>query len=164
MYFPQHLRYCIVLYYEAIYWWPFRPLSYRHYSGVVRNPHSTLAEWGIFNLQSMSPKGTHLLIAPDAIPWTVSLLPYHEWHAWLLPVSLEPSTFRLLESASRLQCSQSSSNQWPFGLSLGSALSIIIAHDNWRCSIQPEIFTHQNFAGVGIRSRFDSGRVLCAYR
>ena len=40
----------------------------------------------------------------------------------------------------------------------------LLAHDNWRCSIQPEIFTHQNFAWAGIRSRFDSGRVLCAYR
>ena len=45
--------YCIVLYYEALYWWPIRPLSYRHSSGVVRNPHSTLAEWGIFNLALM---------------------------------------------------------------------------------------------------------------
>ena len=40
----------------------------------------------------------------------------------------------------------------------------LLAHDNWRCSIQPEIFTHQNFARAGIRSRFDSGRVQCAYR
>ena len=29
-------------------------------------------------------------------------------------MSPEPSTFRLLESASRLLCSQSASNQWPF--------------------------------------------------
>ena len=42
---------------------PIGPLSYRHSSGVVRNPHSTLAEWGIFNLRSMSSLGTHLLIA-----------------------------------------------------------------------------------------------------
>ena len=53
----------IVLYYEALYWWPIRLLSHRHSSGVVRNPHSTLAEWGIFNLRAMSPQGTHLLIA-----------------------------------------------------------------------------------------------------
>ena len=26
----------------------------------------------------------------------------------------------------------------------------LLAHDNWRCSIQPEIFTHQNFARAGI--------------
>ena len=56
------VSYRIVLYYEALYWWPIRPLSYRHTSGVVRNPHSILAEWGIFNLRSMSPQGTHLLI------------------------------------------------------------------------------------------------------
>ena len=58
--------YCIVLYYEALYWRSIRPLSYRHSSGVVRNPHSTLAEqpeWGMFNLRSMSPQGTHLLLA-----------------------------------------------------------------------------------------------------
>ena len=35
----------------------------------------------------------------------------------------------------------------------------LLAHDNWRCSMQPEIFTHQNFAQAGIRSRVDSGRV-----
>ena len=39
----------------------------------------------------------------------------------------------------------------------------LLAHDNRRCSIQPEIFTHQNFAQAGIRSRFDNGRVQCAY-
>ena len=36
--------YCIVLYYEALYRKPIRPLSYKHSSGVGRNPHSTLAE------------------------------------------------------------------------------------------------------------------------
>ena len=36
---------------------PIGPLSYRHSSGVVRNPHSAL------NLRSISPQGTHLLIA-----------------------------------------------------------------------------------------------------
>ena len=39
----------------------------------------------------------------------------------------------------------------------------LLAHDIWRCSIQPEIFTHQNFARAGIRSWSDNGRVLCAY-
>ena len=42
---------------------PIGPLSYRHSSGVVRNPHSALAERRIFNLRSISPQGTHLLIA-----------------------------------------------------------------------------------------------------
>ena len=42
---------------------PIGPLSYRHSSGVVRNPHLALAESGIFNLRSISPQGTHLLIA-----------------------------------------------------------------------------------------------------
>ena len=36
----------------------------------------------------------------------------------------------------------------------------LLAHDNWRCSIQPEIFTHQNFARAGIRSRLDSGSLV----
>ena len=103
--------YCIVLYYEALYWRPIRPLSYRHSSGVVRNLHSTLAEWRIFNLRSMSPQGTHLLNARRRNSINSVFV---EWHALLLPVSLEPSTFRLLESASRLLCSQSASNQWPF--------------------------------------------------
>ena len=35
----------------------------------------------------------------------------------------------------------------------------LLAHDNWRCCIQPEIFTHQHFARAGVRSRVDSGRV-----
>ena len=34
-----------------------------------------------------------------------------------------------------------------------------VAHDNWSCSIQPEIFTHQNFTRAGIRSRIGSLRV-----
>ena len=40
----KQVLYCIVLYYGALYRRPIRPLSYRHSSGVVRNPHSTLAE------------------------------------------------------------------------------------------------------------------------
>ena len=37
----------------------------------------------------------------------------------------------------------------------------IIFHNfyNWRCSIQLDIFTHQNVALVGIRTPADSGRV-----
>ena len=54
--------YCTIWSYTD-YWRQIRPLSYRHSSGVVRNPHSTLAKWGIFNLRSMSPQVSHLLIA-----------------------------------------------------------------------------------------------------
>ena len=59
------IRFCIVLYciMRPYTDGPIGPLSYRHSSGVVRNPHSTLAKWGIFNLRSMSSQGTHLLIA-----------------------------------------------------------------------------------------------------
>ena len=35
----------------------------------------------------------------------------------------------------------------------------LLAYDNWRCSKQPETFTHQNFARAGIRTPADSGRV-----
>ena len=35
--------------------------TYIHFPRVVRNPHSTLAEYGIINQRSMSPQGTHLL-------------------------------------------------------------------------------------------------------
>ena len=63
-------KYAIILYWIvlcciALCWWPIRPLlyMYRHSLGVVRNLHSTVAEWGIFNLQSMSPQVTHLLTA-----------------------------------------------------------------------------------------------------
>ena len=50
-------------------------------------------------------KGPIFYLRADAIPSPVSLLPCHEWHARVLPVSLEPLTFRSLESASHLLCS-----------------------------------------------------------
>ena len=155
--------YCIVLYYEALYWWPIRPLSYRHSSGVVRNLHSTLAEWGIFNLWFMSPQGTHPFnCAPtqfyqqcpcyhimndmlDCYMWASNHQPFDYWRAHHVHyVASQPRTSDRLISHWRALC--------------------LLTHDNWRCSIQPEIFTYQNFAWAGIRSQFDSGRILCAYR
>ena len=101
---------------------PIGPLSYRHSSGVARNPHSALAEWGIFNLRSISPQGTHLLIARRRISIT-SVLASISW------MTCEPRTTNLSITGERItftMYSQTASNQWPFGLSLESALSISI--------------------------------------
>ena len=91
----------IVLYYEALYWRPFRSLSYRHSSGVVRNPHSTLAEWGIFNLRSMSPQGTHFLIARRRNSIT-SVLISISWKTWL-SATCEPRTSNLSITGERIR-------------------------------------------------------------
>ena len=92
--------YCIVLYYEALYWSPFRPLSYRHSSGVVQNPHSTLAEWRIFHLRSMSPQGTHLLIARQRNSITNVLISI----SWMtcLSATCEPRTINLSITGERI--------------------------------------------------------------
>ena len=134
---------CIVLYYEALYWRPIRPLSYRHSPGVVGNPHSTLVEWGIFNLRSMSPLGTHLLIARRCnsitsglviISWMTCLCatwasnhqPFDYWRAHrVYYVASQPRTSDRLISRWRVLC--------------------LLAHDNWRCSIQPETFHTSKF-------------------
>ena len=92
--------YCIVLYYEALYWWPIRPLSYRLSSGVVRNPHSTLAEWGIFNLRSMSPQGAHLLIARRRNSIN-SVLVTISWMTCLI-ATCEPRTINLSITGERI--------------------------------------------------------------
>ena len=57
--------YCIVLYciMRPYTYCPIGPLSYRHSSVVVRQPRLALAERRIFNLRSISPQRTHLLIA-----------------------------------------------------------------------------------------------------
>ena len=91
---------CIVLYYEALYWRLIRMLSYRHSSGVVRNPHWTLAEWGIFNLRSMSPQGTHHLIAHrrnsiNSVLVTISWMP-------CLIATCEPRTINLSITGERI--------------------------------------------------------------
>ena len=91
--------YC-VLCYEELYWRPIRPLSYRHSSGVVRNPHSTLAEWGIFNLRSMSPQGTHLLIVRRRNS-TTSVLVSISWKA-CLSATCEPQTINLSITGERI--------------------------------------------------------------
>ena len=159
------ILYCIVLYciMRPYTDGPIGPLSYRHSSGVVRNPHSTLAEWGICNLRSMSSQGTHLLIARRrnsinsvlvTISWMTCLIATREPRTINLSIAGERITFYYV--ASQPRTSDRLISHW-------RALCLL-AHDNWRCSIQPEIFTHQNFAWAGIRSRFDSGRVLCAYR
>ena len=83
---------------------PIGPLSYRHSSGVVRNPHSTLAEWGIFNLRSMSSQGTHLLIARRrnsinsvlvTISWMTCLIATREPRTINLSIAGERITFTM---------------------------------------------------------------------
>ena len=51
---------------------------------------------------------------------------------------------KILESASRLLCSSQPQTSECL-ISHWRALCLL-AHDNWRCSIQPEIITHQDFA------------------
>ena len=129
-----------------------RPLSYRHSSGVIRNPHSTLAGGGIFNLRSMSPQGTHLLIVRRRNSIT-SVLVTKSWIT-CLSATCKPRTINLSITEERITFSQpQTSDRW---ISHWRALCLL-AHDNWRCSIQSEIFTHQNFSQADIRSRVDSG-------
>ena len=98
--------YCIVLYciMRPYTDGPIRPLSYRHSSGVVRNPHSTLAKWGIFNLRSMSSQGTHLLIARRrnsinsvlvTISWMTCLIATREPRTINLSIAGERITFTM---------------------------------------------------------------------
>ena len=100
---------CIVLYCIALYCivytrpytdGPIGPLSYRHSSGVVRNPHSALAEWGIFNLRSISPQGTHLLIARRCNSIT-SVLASISWMT-CLSATCEPRTINLSITGERI--------------------------------------------------------------
>ena len=135
--------YCIVLYYEALYWWPFRPLSYRYSSGVVQNPHKTLVEWGIFKLRSMSPQGTHHLIGRRrnsitsvfiSMSWKICLSATCEPRTSNLSITGERITF--YNVASQPQTSDRLISHW-------RALCLL-AFDNWRYSIQSEIFTHQS--------------------
>ena len=118
-YYTLLCLYCIVLYciMRPYTDGPIGPLSYRHSSGVVRNPHSTLAKWGIFNLRSMSSQGTHLLIARRrnsinsvlvTISWMTCLIATREPRTinlsiageritfTMYPVSLEPVTVWLV--------------------------------------------------------------------
>ena len=152
-----YVLYCIVLYciMRPYTDGPIGPLSYRHSSGVVRNPHSTLAEWGIFNLQSMSSQGTHLLIARRrnsinsvlvTISWMTCLVATREPRTINLSIAGERITFYYV--ASQPRTSDRLISHW-------RALCLL-AHDNWRCSIQPEIFTHQNFAWAFCLSIFFS--------
>ena len=102
--FPMtsYLCHCIVLYcimrpYTDD---PIGPLSYRHSSGVVRNPHSALAEWGIFNLRSISPQGTHFLIARRRNSIT-SVLASISWMT-CLSATCEPRTINLSITGERI--------------------------------------------------------------
>ena len=79
---------------------PIGPLTYRHSSGVVRNPHSALAEWGIFNLRSISPQGTHLSIAHRRNSIT-SVLVSISWMT-CLSVTCEPRTINLSITGERI--------------------------------------------------------------
>ena len=94
--------YCIVLYciMRPYTDGPIGPLSYRHSSGVVRNPHSALAEWGIFNLRSISPQGTHLLIARRRNSIT-SVLASISWMT-CLSATCEPRTINLSITGERI--------------------------------------------------------------
>ena len=156
--------YCIVLHYGALYWRPIRPLSYMHSTGVVRNPHSTFAEWGIFNQRSMSPQGTHLLIARrcnsitsvlvyyimndilECYLWASNHQPFDYWRAHhVYYVASQPRTIDRLICHWRALC--------------------LLAYDNWRCSIQPEIFHSLKCrARAWIRTPVDSRRVQYANR
>ena len=96
------LRHCIVSYcimrpYND---GPIGPLSYKHSSGVVRNPHSALAEWGIFNLRSISPQETHLLIARRRNSIT-SILASISWMTCLSATS-EPRIINLSITGERI--------------------------------------------------------------
>ena len=98
---------CVVLYSIVLYCimrpytdGPIGPLSYRHSSGVVRNPHSALAEWEIFKLRSISPQGTHLLIARRRNSIT-SVLASISWMT-CLSATCEPRTINLSISGERI--------------------------------------------------------------
>ena len=99
--------YCIVLYCIVLYCimrpytiGPIGPLSYRHSSWVVRNTHSALAEWGIFNLRSISPQGIHLLIARRRNSITSALASI----SWMscLSATCEPRTINLSITRERI--------------------------------------------------------------
>ena len=156
-------KYCIVLYAEALYWRPIGPLSYRHSSGVVRNPHSALAEWEIFNLRSISPQGTHLLIARRRNSITRVLVTI----SWMtcLSATCEPRTINLSITGERITSYNVASRPRTSLTNLAChwRALCLLAYDNWRCSIQPEIFHSLKCrAGAGTRSRIDSGRVQYA--
>ena len=77
----------------------------------------------------------------DCYLWASNHQPFDYWRAHhVYYVASQPRTSDRLISHWRALC--------------------LLAHDNWRWSTQPEIFTHQNFAWAGIRSRFDSGLQL----
>ena len=132
-YLTHRILYCIVLYciMRPYTDGPIGPLSYRHSSGVVRNPHSTLAEWGIFNLRSMSSQGTHLLIARRrnsinsvlvTISWMTCLIATCEPRTINLSIAGERITFYYV--ASQPRTSDRLISHW-------RALCLL-AHDNWR--------------------------------
>ena len=125
--------YCIIRPYTD---GPIRPLSYRHSSGVLRNPHSVLAEWGIFNLRSTGDPSFNCALTQfyhqcscfhitndmlECYLWASNHQPCDYWRAHhVYYVASQPRT------SDRLAC------HW-------RALCLL-AYDNWRCSIQPEIF------------------------
>ena len=119
---------------------PIGPLSYRHSSGVVRNPHSALAEWGIFNLRSISPQGTHLLIARRRNSIT-SVLASISWMT-CLSATCEPRTINLSITRERITFyNVASQPRTSDRLACHWRALCLLAYDNWRCSIQPEIFS-----------------------
>ena len=118
---------------------PIGPLLYRHSSGVVRNLHSALAEWGIFNLRSISPQGTHLLIAR----WRNSITSVLAFISWMtcLSATCEPRTINLSITGERITFyNVASQPRTSDRLACHWRALCLLAYDNWRCSIQPEIF------------------------
>ena len=74
----------------------------------------------------------------DCYPWASNHQPFDCWRAHhVYYVASQPRTSDRLISHWRALC--------------------LLAHDNWRCSIQPEIFTHQNFClsrdSISVRQR-----------
>ena len=101
------LLYCIVLYCIVLYCiirpytdGPIGPLSYRHSSGVVRNSHSALVEWRIFNVRFISLQRTHLLIARRRNSIT-SVLASISWMT-CLGATCEPRTINLSITGERI--------------------------------------------------------------
>ena len=147
----------LLLYYEALYWRPIRPLSYRHSSRLSEiRTQPWLGEWSL-TCDPCHHRGPIFNCAPTQIHhqcpcyhimndmlecylWASNHQPFDYWRAHhVYYVASQPRTSDHLISHWRALC--------------------LLAHGNPKCNIQSETFTHQNFARAGIRSRVDSGEV-----
>ena len=147
--------YCIMRPYTDC---PIGALSYRHSSGVVWNPHSALAEWGLFNLRSISPQGTHLLIARRRNSIT-SVLAYISWMT-CLSTTCDPRTINLSITVERITFTMyvASQPRTSDRLACHWRALCLLAYDNWRCNIQPEIFH-----SLKVNSRKTHSSWLCCW-